>query len=266
LRRDRRCLASLPGGLCRECSFEEHAAGALDLVEQRLLMREMSKQRGEVGEGLVKCGDVRIRLLGEVLTEPVNDCVRRFMHDDVMRKAREDDLSREVAPRVGRARAEVPEQDAVCFGAIKSVRQHHRMREDVQGANVFPWYSPLLVASSRSPPVNAPSQRRFEMLDRLGYDRVYHLLVEPRVCFDRIESSANQDLRILEIDRLVVDAVARVVVDNGNAIQQKHVAYDWARIELLVANRELHLIGALTRVKRKGLQRPGRGRTQVKEP
>src|SRR5262249_15735595 len=104
------------------------------------------------------------------------------------------------------------------------------------------------------------------MLDRLGDDRVHHLLMEPRIGFDRIKSSADQDLRILEIDWLVVDAVARVVIDNGDAVPGEHVAYDWARIELLVANRELHLVAPLTRGKGKGLERPGCRRSQVKKP
>jgi hypothetical protein len=56
------------------------------------------------------------------------------------------------------------------------------------------------------------AQRALEVLDHLHDDRVDHLLVEPRIRFGWVQAPLDQDRRLIEVDRRVIDVATGVVV------------------------------------------------------
>ena len=99
LRRSRRrCGPSRRPG---QLGLVEPPAGQPDRVGQRLLVREVGEQRGEVGEAFMEGQHVGIGRLGEVRADAVDDGMRHLVGDDVVRQAGEDALAGQVAALIG---------------------------------------------------------------------------------------------------------------------------------------------------------------------
>src|ERR1043165_3638714 len=98
------------------------AAGFLNRVEQRFLMREVTKERHDIGERFVKCGDVRTRPFREVSANTVEDRVREFMHDDVVRQTSEHCLTGQIASGIYSTGAKISKQDSLCRRRISCIR------------------------------------------------------------------------------------------------------------------------------------------------
>src|SRR5215213_2041095 len=228
-------------------------------VEQHFLVGEVLKESGKVGKRLVERRHVLICLFCEESANAVNNRMRSLMHYNVVREAGEHRLSRQVAPDILRAGAEVAEKNAVRLWTIERVLSEEGVRVDIERIDVLA-SSSLEIAFAQAPaPVNAASKRLLEMLDGIGYDRIDHLLVEVRISLTRTKSAAKQDIPVVEVDRLVVPLVRAVVVDDGDRIWSKAVAYDWSRFKLLEPDSHRHLVAeelARTRVESIGLERP----------
>ena len=106
----------------------ETAAGFLYGIEQRLLVRKMAEQRGQIRKGFMECGDVVVGALREIGANTIKNCMCRLMDNDVVRKAGENRLSGKIAARIGLAGSEVAEQYSFCRRCIGSVCRNHRMR------------------------------------------------------------------------------------------------------------------------------------------
>ena len=72
------------GHVGSEVVLEQPATGLLQRVEKGFLVREMAEQRGEIGEGLMKGGDVDIGRLGEEAADAVDHGMRGPVRDDVV--------------------------------------------------------------------------------------------------------------------------------------------------------------------------------------
>ena len=70
----------------------------------------MLKKRHQIGEGLMKGRGVLVGRLHEEVALAVNERVGGFVRDDVVRKAGEHGLAREVESRIGHRRREVAEE------------------------------------------------------------------------------------------------------------------------------------------------------------
>ena len=241
----------------------EGAPRTLDRLDQGFLVGEVAEQRDDVGKTLVECRNVLIGLLGEVAADAVDDRVRRLVNHDVVRQAGEDGLPRQVAPRILAVGAEVAEEDAVRVRAVEGVGGHHRMREDVERADVD---RAAALDVFPAAPVDAPAERRFEVLDGVGDYRVDHLLVEPRIGLGGVEAAADEDARIVEVNRRVPGLVGAVVVDDGDGITAV-VAHHRTAVELLVAHVDAHLVSQqppLAGIKSVGLERSRYGSLEVR--
>ena len=144
-------------------------------------------------------------------------------------------------PTSSGAGAEVAEQDAVRARTVESVLSDERVRKDVERVDVVE-IGVLVALPLGAAPMDAAPEGRLEMLDRLGDDRVDHLLMKARIGLGGIETAADQDARIVEIDRLVVGLVRAVVVDDGDGVARDQIAHHRTGIELLVADVHRHLI------------------------
>src|SRR5258706_6399413 len=94
-------------------------------------MREMLKHRHQVGEAFMKTEHVRAGRNREVRAEPVEQRMREFVRDDVVRKAREYPALRRIASRALRG-FEIAERKATVVLVIKGVLHFPRVRAEAQ--------------------------------------------------------------------------------------------------------------------------------------
>src|SRR6267142_29693 len=97
-------------GIGSQLILVKTAAGFLYGIEQRLLVRKMAEQSGQIRKRLMECGDVVVRALREIGSNTIKNCMCCLMDNDVVGEARENRLSRKVAPWVGLAGAEIAEE------------------------------------------------------------------------------------------------------------------------------------------------------------
>ena len=105
----------------RKIGLIEAPAGALDRVDQGVLLGEMREQRAQVREALVEGQHVGIGGLREVGADAVDDRVGHLVRDDVLRQAGEDALAGKVAALAALVGGEEAEQDAVRLRAVIGV-------------------------------------------------------------------------------------------------------------------------------------------------
>ena len=223
LRLDRRrtgTLVDLHLGI--ELQIEQPAARLAQGIEKHVPVREVGEQRRQIGESLVERRNVDIGGLHEIFTDAVDDRMRRFVGDDVVRQTGENGLAGQIAPGIGAAGLEITEHDAVDTGIVEGIGLAHRMRKQIEAAGCG---GPLLrrdVGRMRDfPPVNAPAQRRLESLQGLAGDRIDHLLMEARIGVARSKASGNQQIWIVEVHRLVVRLGGPVVVDDRKSLPDR---------------------------------------------
>ena len=96
----RRAPPGRPAELLRELAEQvlavQIAARARDLVSQHARIGEVLEQRDDVGERLVEGGHVGVARLVEARMHAVEQRVRGFVRDDVVRQAGEDHRARRV--------------------------------------------------------------------------------------------------------------------------------------------------------------------------
>ena len=112
--------------------IEEPATCLAQRVQQNFLVGKMSKQRRQVGKSFMKRRNVDVGRLHEIFAYSVDNGMRRFVGNDVVRQAGEDGLSRQIAPRLGAAGLEIAEQNAVCGGTVESIGLAHRVRKKIE--------------------------------------------------------------------------------------------------------------------------------------
>jgi len=107
--------------------------------------------------------------------------------------------------------------------------------------------------------VDFAAKRGLEAFQRFGCDGVHHLLVKARVGLGGVETFAQQQVRVVEIDRLVERLRAAVVIDDRETLA------DRTRLELFVAHADDEIVAEQPpqrRVERVHFQRAFRGRAE----
>ena len=224
------------------------SAAAADRVDERLLEAEVLEEGNDVGKGLVEGGDVDVRRTGELVAKSVDEGVGRLVDDDVVGEAGEDGLAGKIRPDVPSFSGEVAEQERPKTWVIEGVRILEGVRKDPQLLA-----ERIGLRSGGSPPVNPTTQSELEAPDRLADHRVHHLLVKARIGLARVESSSNENLRTVEVDRSVVLVVARVEIDD------RDVVADGARLQPLIRDLKRHVvvqIATLARIECEHLEWP----------
>src|SRR5260370_555939 len=103
-------------------------------------MREMLKHRHQVGEAFMKTEHVRAGRNREVRAEPVEQRMREFVRDDVMRKAREYPALRRIASRALRG-FEIAERKAKNPDVVAWRRKKESLRDPDLAARKEPrWW------------------------------------------------------------------------------------------------------------------------------
>ena len=79
--------------------------------------------------------------------------------------------------------------------------------------------------------MDTPAERALEALKRFRGHGIDHLLMKARIRLGGIDAALDQDFRIVQIDRFIIDLVAAVVIDHGKLLA------DRSGCELLVIRR-----------------------------
>ena len=95
---------------CRVWHIFNVAAGALDVFLQNILKREVLEDSDDVGEALVEGRHVAVAGLGEIFAQSIDESMRHFVSDDVVREAGENVLAGEIRSGILLVGAEVPEE------------------------------------------------------------------------------------------------------------------------------------------------------------
>src|SRR5438034_10439411 len=100
----------------------------VELKAQQFREGEVLKDRYDIGEGLVKSRHIDVCLLLIITVNAVEQCMGRFVRDDVVRKTSKHQLS-----AVGyTAGWEISEQQCSLFRAVICVRLAQRVRVETQ--------------------------------------------------------------------------------------------------------------------------------------
>ncbi|MES0056553.1 hypothetical protein NKJ66_23385 [Mesorhizobium sp. M0078] len=185
----------------------EAAAGPLQRIEKRILMREVAKQRRKISKRFVKRGDIDVGRLGEMLSDAVDDGVGHLMRDDIVRQAGENGLPRQHIAVGIRTGGKVSEHDSVDIPVIIGVRLKHRVGVEIQ--TVWARACPM--------PVDLASKRDLEAFERLRRNGIHHLLVESRVGLARVEPTPHQNRFVVEIDRRIIRPGVTIIVYDRNS-------------------------------------------------
>jgi hypothetical protein len=133
--------APAPGGtaellrkLAEQAAPGEIAARTGNLAADYTGVGEVLKHRHDVGEGLVKGEDVDVHRLIESGVNAVQECVCRFMSDNVVRQAGEDERPWSVVGVLYPDR-KIAEQQCLLVGAVVGVPVAQGVRVDTQPPN-----------------------------------------------------------------------------------------------------------------------------------
>src|SRR5207253_3710380 len=190
------------------------AAGALDHLYQCFLVTEVLKQRDDVRESFVKSGRVRTSVFEKILSLPVNERVRCFVDDNVVRQTREDGLTWQVVTGVCLAGREVAEYYRSQVLRIKGICLLHRVGKHSQASLVR-------IAGATESPARLAPKCEFESSNRFAGDGINHLLMKPGIRFARIETATQHHLGIVKIDRVVINIIAAIVIDYLNVFADR---------------------------------------------
>ena len=161
-------LAELLGQLDQRRAGGEVGPVGLDVAGQQLRQREVLEQRHHVGEALVEGVHVDVGRLLVQGAEPIDQGVRRLVHDDVVGQAAEHPLPGQVPAGVARIGAEVAEAQRATVAVVEDrVLTLEAVREDPQ--------------SVAPPPAEPAAEPPLEVLQQRAGHRVHHLLVEAGV-------------------------------------------------------------------------------------
>src|SRR5262249_41567974 len=150
---------------------------------------EMLQERNNVGEGFVKRRCVEAGRLHKKRALSINQRMRGFVDDDVVRQAREHCLARKIRPRVQARGRKIAKDQSPQVTTIVGIGLLYGMREDAElGAG---WLIPR-ASVSKSPPDFA-SQGKLETPNGFTGDGVHHLLMKPRVRLARVEPAPDEN-------------------------------------------------------------------------
>src|SRR5262249_53775557 len=130
-----RCQSELLRQLSQDALAREIAAGACDLVSEDARIREMLEQRNDVGKSFVEGEHILVDRLVETWVYAVEQRVRRFMRNNVVRKTREDRGARRI-PSILCPSWEVPEEQCFFRRAVERVLLTERVRIDAQSRDI----------------------------------------------------------------------------------------------------------------------------------
>ena len=234
-------LAELLGQLDQRRAGGQVGPVGLDVAGQQLRQREVLEQRHHVGEALVEGVHVDVGRLLVQGAEPIDQRVRRLVHDDVVGQAAEHPLPGQVPAGVAGIGTEVAEAQGATVPVVEDrVLTLEAVREDPQ--------------SVAPPPAEPPAQPALEVLQQRAGHRVHHLLVEAGVPLAGREAVLGQQDRIVQVDRRVEPPGAGVVVDHLHQVAAR------SGPQRLVRHRDGdHLVAGQPRdhrVDRVDLQRP----------
>ena len=194
--------------------------GGVQPVLDQFAKREALEQRHDVGEALMERRHVGVGVLDVARMNRVENRVRRLVGDDVRAQAGEDEPARIVGALELIGGGEVAEQEGDLVGIVIGVGVAQRVRMDAEPLDVV--VAPLPGAAVRRrrrphqarPPHHPPSQRAFEVADRLHRHGVDELLVKLRVAFAGRQALLRGDLLARQVHRLVPAAARRIEVDD----------------------------------------------------
>ena len=126
---------NLPGNR-HEFGLIKPAAGVLDRVDQRIVLREVREQRAQIGEAFVKRQHVGIGGLREIRPDAVDDRVGHLVRDDVLRQTGENELAGKIAALSGLVRGEVAKQNSVRLRAVIGIGLLHRVRVELENPDI----------------------------------------------------------------------------------------------------------------------------------
>ena len=156
----------------------------------------MLHQRDDIGEGFVKSQHVRIGRFIKLLVHPVQNCVRRFVRNDVMRKASVNSAARNVISGIAGRSLEVTKQEGDLHRTIEGVRLLHRVRPEGELTDEFRFAVQVTCS-----PQHAAAQRSFEVFDGFHSHRIDHLLMKLGIALGRRPAVLRQQFRIIQIDQ-----------------------------------------------------------------
>lgn len=199
-------LARQPG---QPGAFRESAAARFQLAGDDFRQGEMHHQRDDVGERLVEGQAVDAGGFDVAPVQAVEDRVGGFVGDDVVGQRGEHPAARQVHPRIAQRGLEVAEQQRLLARAVIGIGLAQRMRIDAQLG-----HRPVLVAIPDRRPEDLPPQRPLEQLDGLHRHGEDHLLMEARIALGRREAVLRQQVRVVEVHRLVELVAGGIDVDD----------------------------------------------------
>ena len=196
----------------------QSAPGLAHLEPHQLGDREVLEQRDDIGEGLVKGRYIRVRGILEAAMQAVEQGVGHLVGDDVAGQAGKHHAAAWGGGGRRRGGLEVAEQQRHLVGAVVGVLGAQRVGVDPQPAHAVGLVVRLaLPAGARDlarSPEHAPAQGLLEVPDGLHRHRVDHLLVEGRVAFGGWPAILGQQLRLVQVHRVVEAVGRRVDVDD----------------------------------------------------
>ena len=162
----------------------------------------MLHQRHDVGKAFMKREYVGIGRLVETPVNAIEDRMRGFVRDDVVRQTRVDHAAGSMIAGIVRRRFKVTKQQSNLLRAVKGVRLPQSVRAHEQLADKLTIVKRVIRISSRSPK-HRPAQRAFEVLDRLHGHGIGHLLMKSRIAFSGGTAVLREQARIIQINRWV---------------------------------------------------------------
>src|SRR5678815_2423613 len=156
----------------------------------------------------MECVAVDVCILHEARPKPIQERVRCFMHDDVVRETGVDQLPRYIAARFSLGCRKLSEGQSNFLVVVVGVGFLHSMGEYREG---------LLFRGAFGAEPNLSAQRTIKVAQHVADNRVNHLLVELRVPVAGFDSAVSDDVRMLQINRRMQGFSLETLIDHPHA-------------------------------------------------
>src|SRR5262249_2288981 len=160
---------------------------------------EVLKKRDDVGERFVKRRRVGTGWLHKEFALPVDQRMRCFVRNDVMRKTSEDSLAGKITAGIRVRGRKVAKDNSTQVAIVVGVRFLHRMGQNAQLAT-----ERIIFARTAKSPTNLSTERNLETTNRLARHRINHLLMKTRIGLARLQPCSQENRLFIEINRLVI--------------------------------------------------------------
>ena len=216
---------------------------------------EVEKERDQIGEALVERGHVDVGRIEKRRPQSVEQRVRRLVRDDVVAERGADQAALEREAGRFLSGAEVAERQVAGFTAVAGVdaSEAERPHDEAQRP----------VGGSHRRPRDVPAERASECGVREAADGIHHLHVETAVGRCRREPAREEEMWIVEIERL--GPIQRELLWSALTVDREERP-DRTRLQLLVRHEHrgdaAQAVGH-RRVERVDPQRPDERRARV---